>query len=61
MGGEVMKRILRLFAVIALFAACEDPPPPEASGALTSRVVLAAGNVWLVEGEARQQIGRAHV
>ncbi len=52
-----MNRMLCACVVVAfVFIACGNPPPPDKAPPLSSRVELAAGDVWLGKGEDRQRL-----
>jgi len=52
-----MSRALILVAVsLVTGLACDDPPPPEATAALGSRMELAAGDVFLADGGAKKRL-----
>ncbi len=50
------RRVPILFVLVFVASSCEDPPPPEETRALTSKVELAAGNVWQVSKEGRERL-----
>ncbi|MCP4680599.1 MAG: VWA domain-containing protein [Deltaproteobacteria bacterium] len=49
-------RLLILVSFVLVLACDDDPPPPEEAAALGSRIELAAGDVWLVQKDAKKRL-----